>query len=378
MKIWWWVQMCAGRGTCKPVLKGSRFHFSLMTNRICEMQKDRGIFEKLVQVGKYNVEKNGDDEKDCINGSAMNKENFKKYSEYIKKDYDMLKKKLRDAKENYFKGSYEEHLFDCIQNNDYKDLIIADVIYEKEKNVLCIGEGNLSFSTLIQKNLSSCKVVATSMENEKTLKKNFGNVFSKNLKILESHGGIYVPEINVETIYEQFPENTFDVIIFNFPFVLPSNDFIQSKWKIQIDKLMDDKTSYMKYYKKSEYFLLNKLFYWLFKNSSILLKHNGFLHVRVNDKYLTCDFSNTFSLSLVQKIDFSNSYMVYKSLRYIPSMMYNSSSFRNDSSSSSSNSNSKKNVMFTSHGKIFKTFKMAHTSTLIFQKGTPPPKDDHR
>ncbi|GAB65264.1 hypothetical protein PCYB_052820, partial [Plasmodium cynomolgi strain B] len=318
-------------------------------------------------MGKYHIGKeelNEGEEKDSLRTKLMSKQNLNKYTEHIKGDYNKLKKELENGKETYIKGRYQEYLFDCIQNNDYSDLIIADVIYEKEKKVLCVGEGNLSFSTLLQRNLRPCQVVATSMESPDVLLRNCGGIFSKNLKILESCGGIYVPEVDVEKIGEHFLHKTFDVIIFNFPFVLPTDDFIQTKWNIQKEKLHSDRNIFLKYYKKSEYFLLNRILYWLFKNCSLLLKESGFLHLRVNDKYLTCDFTNTFSLSLVEKVDFSASYFIYKSLRYVPSMMNNAYG-----SSSKGPPSWTKNVMFTPRGKVFRSFKMGHTSTLVFQKG---------
>ncbi|KAI4840059.1 hypothetical protein MKS88_001416 [Plasmodium brasilianum] len=321
----------------------------------------------------------------------------KKYSEWLSRDYDKLRKKLKEEKREELIppscSSYERYLYNCVKNNDYKDLIIADVIYENKKKVLCIGEGNLSFSTLLQRNLQQCKVVATSMEDPIKLETNYGKNFKKNLKILESFGGIYLPNINVETVDKHFLKNTFDIIVFNFPFVLVTDEFIQTKWGYKMGKDINkdinkdmykdinkdinkdmykdmhkdmhskmDSNNYIKYYKKAEYYLLDKMFYYLFKNSSILLKDKGFLHLRVNDKYLTCRFLNEHSLSFIQRVNFYNSYNIYKSLKYIPSM-YNSS-FSNDNN----NTKKKKNIVFTSNGKIFKSFSMKHTSTLVFQK----------
>ncbi|KJP89113.1 hypothetical protein AK88_01199 [Plasmodium fragile] len=361
----------ARRGKRKLLLlpKVGKSHFTGVAHKIHQLEKQLSIFEKLIHIGKYHIGKEEElkegEEKDglLLRTKLMSKQNLNKYKECIKADYNRLKKELENEKENYIKGRYQEYLFDCVQKNNYSDLIIADVVYEKEKKILCVGEGNLSFSTLLQRELRPCQVVATSMESPNVLLRNCGSIFSKNLKILESCGGIYVPEIDVEKIGEHFLHNTFDVIIFNFPFVLPPDDFIQTKWNIQKEKLHSDRNIFLKYYKKSEYLLLNRLFYWLFKNASLLLKDNGFLHLRVNDKYLTCDFSNTFSLSLVEKVDFSASYFIYKSLRYVPSMM-------NACGSSSKGPPSwTKNVMFTPRGKVFRSFKMGHTSTLVFQKG---------
>ncbi|ANQ06819.1 Uncharacterized protein PCOAH_00011770 [Plasmodium coatneyi] len=355
---------CISRGNRKVLLpKVGKSHFTGVSHKIHQQEKQSGMFEKLIHIGKYHIEK---EEKDGLHTKLVSRQILNKYIESIKADYNRLKKELAIGKENYIKGKYQEYLFDCIQNNDYSDLIIADVIYEKEKKILCVGEGNLSFSTLLQRELRPCQVVATSMESPNVLLKNCGSIFSKNLKILESCGGIYVPEVDVEKIGEHFLHNTFDVIIFNFPFVLPSDDFIQTKWNIQREKLHSDRNIFLKYYKKAEYLLLNRILYWLFKNGSLLLKESGFLHLRLNDKYLTCDFSNTFSLSLVEKIDFSSSYFIYKSLRYVPSMMNNSSC---GSSSSKGPPSWTKNVMFTPKGKVFRSFKMGHTCTLVFQKG---------
>ncbi|EUD66957.1 hypothetical protein C922_02541 [Plasmodium inui San Antonio 1] len=359
---------CA-RGARRKVLphKVGKSHFTEMIHKLHQLEKQPGIFEKLIHIGKYHIGKEqlneGEEKKDTLRTELMSRENLNKYIERIKADYDRLKKELANGKEDYIKGRYQEYLMECIKNNDYSDLLIADVIYEKEKKVLCVGEGNLSFSTLLQRKLCPCQVVATSMESPDVLLRNCGSIFSKNLKILESCGGIYVPGVDVEKIGDHFLHNTFDVIIFNFPFVLPSDDFIQTNWNIQKEKLHSDRNIFLKYYKKSEYLLLNRILYWLFKNGSLLLKESGFLHLRINDKYLTCDFSNTFSLSLLEKVDFSASYFVYKSLRYVPSMM-------NACGSSSEGPPSwKKNVMFTPRGKVFRSFKMGHTSTLVFQKG---------
>ncbi|KMZ88180.1 conserved Plasmodium protein, unknown function [Plasmodium vivax] len=366
---------CARGGRRKVLLpKAGKSHFSGAPHRVNKLQhleKQPGIFEKLIHIGKYHIGKyhigketlHEGEEKDALRTKLTNKQSVNHYAESIKADYNRLKKELANGKEKYIKGRYQEYLFDCIQNNDHSNLIIADVIYEKEKKILCVGEGNLSFSTLLQRKLRQSQVVATSQESPNVLLKSCGGIFSKNLKMLESCGGIYVPEVHVEKIGEHFPHNTFDVIIFNFPFVLPSDEFIQTKWNLQREKLHSDRNIFLKYYKKAEYFLLNRIFYWLFKNGSFLLKESGFLHLRVNDRYLTCDFANTFSLSLVEKVDFSSSYFVYKSLGYVPSMM------NACGNSSKGPPGWTKNVMFTPRGKVFRSFKMGHTSTLVFQKG---------
>ncbi|CRG93181.1 conserved Plasmodium protein, unknown function [Plasmodium gallinaceum] len=324
-----------------------KLHFANFNSsyKLSEIKKEYGAFEKLLFLGNYEVEK------------YMNKELIKKYKECIKNDYNKLKNMLYEKE---CKSVYEKYLYDCVRNNDYEDLIIGDVIYENKKKILCIGEANLSFSALLQKNLNICSVVATSMEDKLKLIKNYGNIFTKNLKVLEQCGGIYISNINVETIDKHFLKNTFDIIVFNFPFVLPTKELIEKKWKVKLDK---EDNNYIKYYKKAEYFLFNKLFYYLFKNSSILLKEKGYLHLRINDKYLTCKFPNDFSMSFVQKIDFYNSFMIYKLLKYVPSIY--DSSFTN---SNINNLKKNKNVIYTPNGKIFKSFKMKHTSTLIFQK----------
>ncbi|CRG98945.1 conserved Plasmodium protein, unknown function [Plasmodium relictum] len=326
-------------------LKSYFVNFNSSCYKLNEIKKECGSFEKLLFLGNYEVEK------------YMNKELIEKYRECIKNDYNKLRNILYEKE---CINDYEKYLYDCIKNNDYKDLIIGDVIYENKKKILCIGEANLSFSALLQKNLNLCNIVATSMEDESKLTKSYGNIFTKNLKILENYGGIYVSNINVETIDRHFLKNTFDIIVFNFPFVLPTKELIEKKWNIKLNKEDDN---YIKYYKKAEYFLLNKLFYYLFKNSSTLLKEKGYLHLRINDKYLTCKFPNDFSLSFIRKVDFYNSYIIYKLLKYIPSIY--DSSFIN---SNINNLKKNKNVIFTPNGKIFKSFKMKHTSTLIFQK----------
>ncbi|SOV11420.1 conserved Plasmodium protein, unknown function [Plasmodium sp. gorilla clade G2] len=369
-------------------------------NNLNDIKKEKGIFEKLVCIGNYNVE-----------NFCLDRELYEKYRECIKNDYEKIRKKLKEKKENEYNlyskdiehneinncnnniNIYESYLYDMIQNNDYKDILISDVIYENGKNILCIGEANLSFSLLLQKNLNSCKVVSTSMEDESMLIKKFGKkYFSKNLKLLENSGGIYIPNINVENLSSHFLKNTFDIIIFNFPFVLPTKECIEKKWNIKLereeictDHLKKKKNNsnnnndndnnknnknndnvYIKYYKKTEYFLLNKLIYHLFKCASHLLKNKGFLHIRLNDKYLTCSFPKNMSLSFLEKIDFSNSYIIYKSLKYTPSLF--DCSFLN-CEDKKNKKKTKNNVIFTSSGKkIFKSFKMKHTSTLIFQK----------
>ncbi|KYO02116.1 hypothetical protein PRSY57_0412600 [Plasmodium reichenowi] len=381
-------------------------------NNLNDIKKEKGIFEKLLCVGNYNVD-----------NFCFDKELYEKYRECIKNDYEKIRIKLKERKENEYNNIdsknlehnesnicnnnnnnninvYESYLYNIIQNNDYKDILISDVIYENGKNILCIGEANLSFSLLLQKNLNLCKVVSTSREDESVLIKKFGKkYFSKNLKLLESSGGIYIPNMNVENLSNQFLKNTFDIIIFNFPFVLPTKECIEKKWNIKLEgeeiysdnlknetnidnnnknKINNNNNNnsnnnnsnsnnnvYIKYYKKTEYFLLNKLIYHLFKCTSHLLKKEGFLHIRLNDKYLTCSFPKNMSLLFLQKIDFSNSYIIYKSLKYVPSLF--DCTFLNYEDKKKEKT--KNSVIFTSSGKkIFKSFKMKHTSTLIFQK----------
>ncbi|SBT32301.1 conserved Plasmodium protein, unknown function [Plasmodium ovale wallikeri] len=341
--------------------------------KLSEIKKEPGIFEKLFLLGGYDVG-GQTDATDFVaapvstTGMQMNSNDVKsellKNYEHVIEHYDGLRQKLVQRGEPP-EGSYEKYVYDCVLKKPCKDLLIADVIYENKKNILCIGEGNLSFSALLQRNLPLCKVVATSMENETLLAKIYGKVFTKYLKMLEANGGIYIPNVNVETVDTQFLKNIFDVVIFNFPFVLPEEEFVRGKWKLQGNVKKgnkSDKDEYVKYYRKAEYLLLNKLIYQLFKSSSTLLRDQGYLHLRMNDKYITCHFPKEFNLSFVQRFDFYNAYStIYKPMRYIPSM-YNSSFFHPKKVG-------KKNVVFTSNGRVFKSFKMEHTSTLVFKKG---------
>ncbi|VWU48507.1 conserved protein, unknown function [Hepatocystis sp. ex Piliocolobus tephrosceles] len=392
-------------------LKTQLIKFSSCHINLNNIKKERTIFEKLLHIGNYinkyvtddtnnisdnesnNIHSGSDNEvvksyshnpDKLIYGSVvMNKDVLKKYSQYIENDYEELKRKVKkeinkingecNSSDEYSKNSnkYNSYLYDCIIKNEYNDLLIADVIYENKKKILCLGEANLSFSALLQKKLPLCEIVGTSLEDKKILIQTYGNIFNKNLKKLESCGGIYIPNVDVETLDKQLASTVFDVIIFNFPFVLPTEEFIREKWKGCLDGV-DNKSNnngnnnYIKFYRKAEYYLTNKLLYHLFKCSSTLLKNNGYLHIRITDKYLTCNFKNSFNLKFLQKINFYNAYPIYESQKYIPAM-YNTA-ITNTDIAQNNKKTKKKIIMYTSKGITYKKFKMKNTSTLVFQK----------
>ncbi|SCM05732.1 conserved Plasmodium protein, unknown function [Plasmodium chabaudi adami] len=339
-------------------LKPRSNHFNSENCQINGKQKEMSIFKKLILIGGGEWTEDKETEIKEKKKYSLEKDCVKKWNTFLEENYEKIKTEL-NKKERQVKNMYEEYLYECVKNYNYNDLLIADIIYKNNQKILCIGEGNLSFSALLQKKLLNCNVVASSMEHEDLLEQNYGQLFIKNKKILETNGGIYIQNINVETVDKHFLKNMFDIIIFNFPFTLPSKEFVEQKWNKQLASQNEEKkNSYIKYYKKAEYYLMNKLIYYLFKNSYILLKEDGYLHLRINDKYLTCSFPNDFNMHFQQKIDFYDSYFIYKNMKYVPSM-YNYNFFNNKG---------KTNVMFTSHGKIFKGFKMEYTSTLVFKK----------
>ncbi|KAL1556137.1 25S rRNA (uracil(2634)-N(3))-methyltransferase [Salvia divinorum] len=92
--------------------------------------------------------------------------------------------------------------------------------YSSRHNILLVGEGDFSFSACLARALgSAAKVIATSLDSQEFLKKNYGNAVS-NIAELRRRAGKVMHGIDATKManHELLRQLKFDRIIYNFPY----------------------------------------------------------------------------------------------------------------------------------------------------------------